>query len=318
MLVPRLLQRLTVAPRDHPRGQAHWSAASGLVRAGDHLYVVADDEHHLAWLDATTPGASPLNTMRFAQGDLPDDPAARKKRKPDIEVLLHLPAAVTGSHDWLVLLGSGSRPQRERVFGVAPQSAGPAAPAIEVAAHDLYAPLADAFGEPNVEAACLGGGQLHLFQRANRGRATNVRLSYDAQAFCAWLRGAAGAPRPEAILPLSLGSYAGVPFGITDASAWWLPGCVFTAVAEDTQDAYADGACVASMVGWLDDAGTLRASALLAGAPKVEGITPAGRGRLWLVTDADDPDRPSELLEVDWDPHPGAQAGPLSPSGGEG
>ena len=77
---------------------------------------------------------------------------------------------------------------------------------------------------------------------------------------------------------------------------------MFTAVAEDTADACRDGACVASMVGWMDAEGQVRACQRLAGAPKVEGVTAAGEGGLWMVTDADDPDRPSELLEVDWRP----------------
>ncbi|TFZ05682.1 hypothetical protein EZ313_03195 [Ramlibacter henchirensis] len=77
---------------------------------------------------------------------------------------------------------------------------------------------------------------------------------------------------------------------------------MFTAVAEDTADAYRDGACLASVVGWMDAAGQVRACEQLAGAPKVEGVALAGDGRLWMVTDADDPDQPSELLEVKWSP----------------
>lgn len=36
------------------------------------------------------------------------------------------------------------------------------------------------------------------------------------------------------------------------------------------------------------------------GGAQGEGVTAAGEGRLWMVTDADNPDRPPELLEVDW------------------
>lgn len=84
----------------------------------------------------------------------------------------------------------------------------------------------------------------------------------------------------------------------------WCPGggCVFTAMAEGTADAYSDGACVASMVGWMAAEGQVRACQRPSGASKVEGVTAAGEGRLWMVTDADDLDRPSELLEVDWRP----------------
>ena len=46
-LQPVFIQHLLVNPADHPRGQAHLSAASGLVRRGRRFVVVADEVHHL-------------------------------------------------------------------------------------------------------------------------------------------------------------------------------------------------------------------------------------------------------------------------------
>jgi hypothetical protein len=50
---PAHLRDLLLAPHQHPRGQPHLSAASGLVRVGPWLYVVADDEHHLGVIDGS-------------------------------------------------------------------------------------------------------------------------------------------------------------------------------------------------------------------------------------------------------------------------
>ena len=303
MLVPRLVRRLTLEPASHPRGQGHLSSASGLARVGHCIYVVSDDEHHLARLDADDPGNSRIALVRFVAGELPHEGAERKRQKPDVEVLLHLTCAVAGERDLLVLLGSGSRSQRERVFIMALHPDGEIAAApLEIAATRFYAPLRDLFAEPNLEAGYFDGVHLHLFQRANRGQPLNARVTYDAAEVLAWLRGPGPAPRPIDVRMFELGSHDGVPFGITDAARWARGGCVFTAVAEDTADAYRDGACVASMVGWMASDGQVRACENLAGAPKVEGIAPVGAGRLWLVTDSDDPACASELLEVEWDP----------------
>lgn len=78
------------------------------------------------------------------------------------------------------------------------------------------------------------------------------------------------------------------------------PRWIFSAVAEDTADAYEDGACVGSVIGRADDQDQVHARKRLRGNPKVEGLAFAAPDRLWLVTDADDPARASELLELRW------------------
>lgn len=302
MLVPRRLRLLTLDPLDHPRGQGHLSSASGLVRVSDHLYIVADDEIHLACLDARDPATSAIRLVRFGQGALPEDAASRKAAKPDTELLIHLPADRPGERDRLLLLGSGSRPARERAFMIALQPDGALADAArEVSLEKLYAPLRERFGELNLEAGDVADGRLHLFQRAHGSQPSNGHVTYDARAFVAWLdEPMTNPPLPLSIEPLDLGAVDRVPLGISDAASRPGGGFVFTAVAEDTNDAYNDGACVGSVVGWVDEDGRVRACEPLQGAPKVEGIAYAGGSRLWLVTDADDPARPSELLEVEW------------------
>ena len=298
MLTPRLVRPLTLDAQHHPRGQPHLSAASGIVHVGAHLYIVADDEHHLARLDARDPQGSAIELVRFAPGELPQEKEERKRRKPDVEVLLQVPADVAGGRGLLVLLGSGSRPPRERAFAAAVDEAGRLQAAREIRAADFYAPLVALFGEVNIEAATIDDARLYLFQRANRGQPQNARIAYDARDFVRWLGAEAQAPRSSDVLSFSLGAQEGVPFGITDATPLAGGGCVFTAVAENTADAYRDGACLASLVGWMDPGGSVRAIEHLAGAPKVEGIADAGDGSFWLVTDTDDPQHPSLLLEL--------------------
>ena len=64
MLLPRCLRSLSVDPRSHPRGQAHLSAASGLVQVAGQFYVVADDEHHLGQFDGMGHDDMPVRLLR--------------------------------------------------------------------------------------------------------------------------------------------------------------------------------------------------------------------------------------------------------------
>lgn len=302
MPFPHRLRELTLEPARHPRGQPHLSSASGLVRAGEHLYVVADDEQHLASLDARDPAAAPLELVRFAPGSLPRDFARRKAAKPDLETLIHWPASDATAQPLLVAWGSASRPQRERAFVFALDERGALAGAPrELSLERICIPLRTRYAELNFEAGFVQGEHFHLFQRAHGGQPVNGHVLYPAIAVHAWLRGiAAHPPQPLSVQALDLGAIAGVPLGITDAAPCTGGGFVFTAVAEDTSDAYRDGACVGSVIGQADAQGRVQRVEVLPGAPKVEGVAIAGRDTLWLVTDADDPARASQLLEVHW------------------
>src|SRR5262245_45835362 len=87
-------------------------AASGLAASGGELYVIADDELQLACFPAA--GAAPGTLLALLPGALPDGHEARKREKPDFEILLRLPALPRYPSGALLALGSGSRPNRER------------------------------------------------------------------------------------------------------------------------------------------------------------------------------------------------------------
>jgi hypothetical protein len=302
MLIPRHLQNLTLNPALHPRGQPHLSSASGLVRVGDCWYVVADDEHHLGVLPAHANAS--LRLLRLFPGDLPPKTAARKALKPDLETLAVLPAMPGYPTGALLSLGSGSKPARERGLVIALDAQGRVSADMRTQVldlSDLYAPLRDEFADLNIEGAFMDGGKLRLLQRGNKGDGRNACISLDWVHLSAWLTGAHAAPAASSIGYLDLGEVQGVPLGVTDATP--LPGgaWAFSAVAENTQDSYHDGACVGSAIGIVGADGQVQALHTLHAAPKVEGIAAALRGdtlTLTMVTDADDPEVASQLLSV--------------------
>jgi hypothetical protein len=298
MLVPVHLRDLTVDPATHPRGQPHLSACSGLAQAGRWLYMVSDDEHHLSMLQAGS--AAPVELHRVLAGDLPQDKGERKQRKPDLEALASLPATTDHPHGALLALGSGSRPNRKRGWRIGLDGDG--RPAGAPRAFDLsawYRTLDESFADLNIEGAFVGAGSFHLLQRANKGSPVNACIAYPLAELQDWLADRRSAP-PQVlrIRQLDLGDAGGVPLGITDAAVLPDGGWIFSAVAEDTQDSFTDGACAGSAIGWVGGDGRLQRIEPLAGAPKVEGIAVAG-GRLLMVTDADDPGLASQLLALE-------------------
>lgn len=322
----RPLRTLSVDAGTHPRGQAWLSAASGLVCALGRVYVVADDEHHLAvFRDAVTPGT----LHRLTAGDLPTPPAERKRLKPDLETLMWLPADTlpddtlrAGSAGALVALGSGSTALRERAFVVPVGADGePLVAATQsIALSPLFAPLRARWGEINIEGAFCVGDEFVLLQRGGDGlRGGNAVVRYaQGDVLPLWRGQRGGEIAPRALHPCALGALEGVGLGFTDGAAWpdageqsatggAARGFLFTAVAEDSADHVADGACRGSVIGHLSLDGRLHwmrrlhSKRRLHGRPKVEGlalrVTAAGT-RLCLVTDDDDPASASMLLQA--------------------
>jgi hypothetical protein len=293
---------------------AHVRAASGLARVGDRVAVVQDDANFLALVDPAT-GRAEAVPLPPGEGGARLFGAARgtKHLKLDLEACLALPPELTPDGAPTVLaLGSGSTRRREQAL-LATLPAGGRSHARIVPAPGLYALLraASAFSgsEMNVEGAVLVGDRVRLFGRGNgaaRGdaRALNATCDVDAARLVAYLRGRGAPPAPGAIVQYALGDLDGAPLGFTDAA---LAGrrVLYTAAAEASPDAVQDGEVTGSVLGIIEGP-EARWTPLadadgrpLAGL-KAEGIlaaTPDG-SRLWVVNDADDPDTPSELLEV--------------------
>lgn len=290
MSQPELLRHLSLpagAERDH------LSAASALVRVGERLYVVADDELHLGLFALDDPG--PGRLLRLFEGELPTEKKARKAAKPDLEALALLPAMPGFARGALLALGSGSTDGRQRgvLLGLEENVA---SRILDLT--PLYRPLRRHFADLNIEGGFLLGEEFLLLQRGNQGQAANAAVRYAWGALCDWLLGEGEVPAPLAIQSLALGELAGVALGLTDGAALTDGRWLFSAVAENTEDSYNDGACLGALIGLVERDGRVRHLAQLDGRWKVEGIALAADGSLLLVTDADDPATAASLLRL--------------------
>lgn len=282
------------------------SAASGLVGHGGLLYVVADDQ---LWLSVHRgeDGAS-LRRVPLFPGELPADPPARKKAKPDLEALALLPGA--GGAARLLVLGSGSTPRRcgGAVVDLTPEGDVAAVTPLDLSA--LYGPLRARFAELNIEGAAVVGGRLWLLQRGNGPARDNAVIGVELEALLSGRRDGL----LDAVRGVALGDLGGVALGFTDGAPLPDGRLLFSAAAEQSPDTYHDGACAGSVLGVLDpEAGTVDwMERLETDEPlKIEGVhaAPGSDGVLvYLVADADDPAVRAPLLT--W------QAGHAWPRGG--
>lgn len=259
------------------------SAASGLVLRDGCFYIVADDENALFVFGA---GAA-ARRIELLPGELPIAHAARKKHKPDFEILVDLP-----DHGVLAM-GSGSRASRERAVLVDRHEH---TRVIDTAA--VCAVLRETFEQLNLEGAALVGDEFAVLQRGNRRDRRNALIYLATADLERALRTQrftlTRAPR---IVDLHLGAHDDVPWTGTDLCA--LPGgdLLVSAVLEDTRDAYHDGRCAGAALVRLAPDGSVRWQRRLDTAAKVEGVAIDGDS-VWLVSDADDRAVPAQLLHA--------------------
>lgn len=112
MIRPRILRTLEIAATPGAGGPRHLAAGSGLVATKCFLYVVADDEVHLGCFPRSGDTAS--TPVCLFPGELPPEPAERKRAKPDLEALVRLPAFTNYPDGALLAVPSGSTLQRCR------------------------------------------------------------------------------------------------------------------------------------------------------------------------------------------------------------
>ncbi|HLA32496.1 MAG TPA: hypothetical protein VJ047_15870 [Pseudomonas sp.] len=263
--------------------QLRLAAASGLVCCGAELLVLADDELVLQRYSHT---GVYLGQALLLSGELPAEPAARKRRKPDFEMLCLLPDGR------LLALGSGSTPERRR--GVLWQAG--SAQLIDLSG--LYLALEARLTGLNLEGAVVRGEQLLLAQRGNNAGSLNAMISLDLATLLSQLAGASLGPESlRAVTPVELGELHGVPLSFTDLCLAADGRLLFSAAAEDTDSSYLDGACAGSVLGCLADA-QVQALWPLVGSAKIEGLCQLADGSLRLVNDPDDRSARSSLYSV--------------------
>jgi hypothetical protein len=296
------IRELDLAASGNAQAPSHLSAASGLACPGASIYVVADDELHLGVFPAM--GNAPGHLLRLFDGELPADKAARKKQKPDLEAITPLPPFGPFAHGALLALGSGSKKNRCRGALLALDASGTATGTPKIIdAAPLLDDLDRRFPALNIEGAVAIGDELRLLQRANRKHPQNLIVRYPLAAMLAMLAAGnvIGAIPPLAIDAIDLGQIDGVPLSFTDGASLPDGSMVFTAVAEDTEDTYNDGACLGAAIGVAAPDGTLRFLKRCDDCHKIEGVAARVDNnviRLLLVTDADDPAIPATLLSA--------------------
>lgn len=305
VLAPRLvrLRELRLARATDAGRPRHLSAASGLVRVNNYLYVIADDEHHLG-VFCSDDHRRAGRLIRLRRGTLPSDKTARKRRKPDFEALLALPPFSTYPHGALFAMGSGSKPNRRSAVMLALNADGSTGGAPRaISLNSWFTRLQREFREVNLEGAFIDREYIALLQRGNKGNPRNalVRIGLAPVLDAIAKKRALFAPKLADVTDFALGAFDDAPLCFTDGAALPAGGFVFTAVAEATDDSYADGASVGAAIGIIGKDDRVRALWQLEPALKVEGIearlTVKGL-ELTVVTDADSSSVPAQLLTV--------------------
>ena len=273
-----------------------------MVRLGDKLYVVADDEPAMAvfelegrplTVEARPPGGDPDplvgHLIPLDETELPTDHAERKAAKPDLESLCLLPDGT------LFTLGSGATERRERGWLIPPDGE-----PCEVSLSRLHAALREELADLNIEGAAVARERFWLAQRGNGKDGENALVELDIDETLAGLgeQRAIGPAALRGITRHDLGEVGGVELTFSDLCPLPDGRLLFCAVAEAGESTYLDGECVGAALGVLDEAGVGRLAPLKE-PYKIEGVSVASRSDdLLLVADGDDRATPAPLLAV--------------------
>jgi hypothetical protein len=301
MIAAIQLRELTLNTASAIGRPRYLSAASGLVRIGEFLYVVADDELQLGVFPSS--GDRPGDLIRLFPGELPDSKKARKAIKPDLEALMLVPPFRGNPDGALLAIPSGSRPNRTVGALLTLAADGALAGSVNVVDFSpLFKMLQNQFETLNIEGAFIAGEQFCLIQRGNKSNRASACIRLHLPDLMDAVQNVTPvSAKMLAIQPIELGEIDGIPLSVTDAAALPDSGFVFTAVAEDSENAYDDGACAGAAIGIVGNDGRLVFLDRLQGNWKVEGISAQTDGpviRLLLVTDADDANIPARLLSA--------------------
>jgi hypothetical protein len=283
---------------------AYVSAASGLVKAGRHFFVVADDELQLAVFDCDSD--APGTLVRLFDAELPLGKRERKAKKPDFEALIRLAPFANYTAGALLALGSGSRKERREAALVPLIGSTVNRSAVRrLDASRLFNAMAAEVDDVNVEGAVVIDDRLVLMHRGNARHPSCALVSFDLQPLLQSIDGddRLGRVRVVSVRRYDLGKIDDAPLTFTDGAALSDGALLFAAVAEQTDDSYEDGPCRGAALGEIGPDGNLRCIEYLRGSYKIEGVhaEPQGRGyRLFAVTDADDVQVPAELLTGEW------------------
>ncbi|HYX36277.1 MAG TPA: hypothetical protein VE954_24500 [Oligoflexus sp.] len=295
------LRQLDLEPNLNEKRRPYLSSASGLVQAHGRLYVVSDDEISLGVFPLTM--GQPGFLLPIWEGRLPEKKDERKKLKPDLESLVLLDTKMWASGGSLLVIPSGSKPNRQEGallhFSESGLLQGKPQP---IHFSPLYQHLQKQFPDLNIEGATVSGSTFKILQRGNGQSSRNAVINLD---FSSVLQGLGSHQQisPDTIISIKhidLGTLHGVPLGFTDAASPAPNQTWFLAAAEDSESTYHDGQNMGTAIGCLDPNDQLIFMTELPTAIKFEGllIPRTGDARtFYVVSDADDPELPSELYQ---------------------
>lgn len=283
------LRRLTVE-RSAAEGPRYIAAASGLAVHHGQMFIVGDDETHLAVFDESS--AEPGKLMRLFPEARLADPVKRKAAKPDLETLLVFPAVGEFPFGGLLALGSGSSAKRRRAVILPFDSHGRLAKARILSVDGLFAAVGMVVPEVNIEGAVIRNGELILFNRGNRNYPETILITFRADDF------RSANPRPIWSKTARLPDIGGIPLTVTDACLLEGGSILASTVAEDTGNAYDDGGLLgAAFVLFNSDLSVDRVD-MIEPPVKIEGVHARRNGtqiEILAVSDADDPAKAAGL-----------------------
>ena len=290
------LRDLDLEEASGPASEAYISAASGVVRRGDRVYVIGDDELYLGVFRLTDP--APGTLRRVLSGDAPKSAEERRKHKADLEALTLLPPFQDHPFGALFGLGSGSGEGRDRGFVWALAADGSlSGDPREIDLAPVYALLGEQIAELNIEGAAVMGERLWLLQRGNTDDGRNIVAELSLEQVMESLRRDLTIDADEllALSSYDLGELDGVPLTFSDGTPVGRELLLFTASAE------ADDGIRGSVVGSIALDGSVERLRTIDRRYKVEGIHASldtGVVDLLFVCDQDDDSAPSPLLSA--------------------
>ncbi|MFA7338532.1 MAG: hypothetical protein WC028_17225 [Candidatus Obscuribacterales bacterium] len=313
MIAIEKVRELVIEPLAANR-PAYVTSASGLVRLENRVYIVADDELHLAVFDLKS--SQPGHWLRLLPGMLSSDYKERKKQKSDLETITRIQPDVYAAAGALLVVPSLSRANRvsgamiklENDLVVNESNGSP----IPIDFSDIRNKLKESIDGLNVEGIAIQKKVTKLFHRGSKTKGKSVVVELETEGFLHDLYDT-HKPKSTRISKLreyDLGDIEGVGLSFTDAVPMSDGRIVFLAAAEATDDEYEDGTCLGSSLGIMKENGDIERIVRLSGREKFEGICAdyssvvvspgavAHTLEILLVSDTDNEEVPSNLYRA--------------------
>lgn len=264
------------------------SAASGLILLNETFYVIADDELELHGYPKNLTNA--IRKIQLIQGQLPEEPHARKSLKPDFESLVHLPMI-----DSILAVPSGSTSRRTK--GVLVNGG----LKTEINFEPLFQALTG-ISDLNIEGTVIVGDAIKLFHRGNGAGQQNAIINLNLKIFIEdiQLHDNVTARSLREIENCDLGELNGQKLSFTDAATESADRIWYLAVVEGGNSTYLDGDFGGAVIGCINSKNEIICERILNCPAKPEGLAlDIPNKKFYVVTDPDNRSHRSQLFEGD-------------------